>query len=153
YDLTRLPLQCPRTFDPTTMDLAPIAGCPLTFAFPADRTVLGAYLNPQWRPNKRVIVDLGARVQVAPDALGTLSYPVTPTFAGTFVYEFIPSWHLKLNFAQGFRPPVFNNTASNGEGLQLGGNPNLQVETSDAAQAEINARIFKGEPQIRQPSF
>jgi outer membrane receptor protein involved in Fe transport len=69
------------------------------------------------------------------------------------VWNFIPDWHLKLNYAQGFRPPVFNNTTSNGEGLQIGGNPDLSVETSDATQAEINARIFKGERRIRELSF
>ncbi len=34
-DLTRVPLLCPREYDPTTMALVPISGCPLTFAFPA----------------------------------------------------------------------------------------------------------------------
>ena len=48
---------------------------------------------------------------------------------------------------------MFNNTTSNGEGLQIGGNPLLQVETSDATQAELNARIFKGERRIRELSF
>jgi outer membrane receptor protein involved in Fe transport len=148
YDLTRVPLLCPRTPDGT-----PVAGCPLTFAFPASRTVLGAYLDPQYRPNKRLIFDLGGRVQVAPGALGSLSYDMNTTIAATLVWNFIPNWHLKLNYAQGFRPPVFNNTTSNGEGLQIGGNPNLTVETSDATQAEVNARIFKGERRIRELSF
>ena len=71
--------------------------------------------NPQYRPNKKLILDVGGRLQVAPDALGSLSYPLNTTFAGTVVWNFIPNWHLKLNYAQGFRPPVFNNTASNGE--------------------------------------
>jgi hypothetical protein len=37
--------------------------------------------------------------------------------------------------------------------VQIGGNPDLAVETSDATQAEINARIFKGERRIRELSF
>jgi outer membrane receptor protein involved in Fe transport len=154
YDLTRVPLLCPRAYDPAAANkLVPVAGCPLTFAFPASRTVLGAYLDPQYRPSKRLIFDLGGRVQVAPSALGLLSYDLDTTIAATMVWNFIPSWHLKLNYAQGFRPPVFNNTTSNGEDLQIGGNPNLKVETSDATQAEINARIFKGERRIRELSF
>lgn len=153
YDLTRVPLPCPRSYDPTSKALVPVAGCPLTFAFPASRTVLGAYLDPQYRPNKRLIFDLGGRVQVAPGAIGSLSYDLNTTIAATMVWNFIPNWHLKLNYAQGFRPPVFNNTTSNGEGLQIGGNPDLTVETSDATQAEINARIFKGERRIRELSF
>jgi outer membrane receptor protein involved in Fe transport len=152
-DLTRLPILCPRIWDANKMAIVPVSGCPLTFAFEARRTVLGAYVSPQFRPNKKLIFDGGVRVQAAPESLGTLSYPLKLTFAGTVVWNFIPNWHLKLNFAQGFRPPVFNNTTSNGEGVQIGGNPNLSVETSDAAQAEINARIWKGERRIRELSF
>jgi outer membrane receptor protein involved in Fe transport len=135
------------------MAVIPVENCPLTFAFDADRTVLGAYVNPQYRPNKKLIFDIGGRVQVAPESLGLVNYPVNTTVAGSFVWNFVPNWHLKLNYAQGFRPPVFNNTTSNGEGVQIGGNPNLDVETSDAAQAEINARIWKGERRIRELSF
>ncbi|MBA3452908.1 MAG: TonB-dependent receptor [Deltaproteobacteria bacterium] len=153
YDLTRLPVLCPRKWDPDAMTLVPVENCPLTFAFPADRTVLGAYVNPQYRPNKKLIFDLGGRLQVAPESLGQISYPLNTTVAGTVVWNFIKHWHLKLNYAQGFRPPVFNNTASNGEGVQIGGNPNLSVETSDAAQIEVNARIWKGERRIRELSF
>ncbi len=153
YDLTRLPLLCPRTYDTTKMMIVPVANCPLTFAFPADRTVLGAYVNPQFRPNKKLIFDVGARVQIAPDALGLISYPVNTTLAGTIVWNFIPNWHVKLNYAQGFRPPVFNNTVTNGEAVNIAGNSNLRVETSDSTQAEINARIFKGERRIRELAF
>ncbi|MGN6104927.1 MAG: TonB-dependent receptor plug domain-containing protein [Kofleriaceae bacterium] len=153
YNLNTVPLLCPRIYDPQAMALVPVPNCPLTFAFPADRTVLGAYLNPQYRPNKKVIFDLGGRVQVAPPSLGSLSYDLNTTVAGSFVWSFLPGWHVKLNYAQGFRPPVFNNTASNGEAVQIGGNPDLKVETSEAAQAEINARIWKGERRIRELSF
>jgi len=153
-DLTRLPLPCPREPDPEAPGTSRIiAGCPLTVAFPSKRTVLGAYLNPQWRPIKKLILDAGVRVQAAPARLGLQSYPVTSLFSSTAVWNFIPNWHLKLNFAQGFRPPVFNNTASNGEAVQIDGRPDLKVETSDAAQAEVNARIFKGERRVRELSF
>jgi outer membrane receptor protein involved in Fe transport len=152
-NLAALPLLCPRIFDAAQGRVVPVDNCPLTFAFPADRAVLGAYLNPQYRPNKKLIFDLGGRVQVAPDALGLISYPVKTTVGGAVVWNFIPNWHLKLNYTQGFRPPVFNNTVSNGEGVQIGGDPELLVETSDAAQAEVNARIWKGERRIRELSF
>lgn len=153
YDLTRLPLLCPRTYDTAKMMLTPIPGCALTFAFPADRTVLGAYVNPQYRPNKKLIFDIGARLQVAPEALGKISYPLKTTVAGTLVWNFIPNWHAKINYAQGFRPPVFNNTATNGEAVNISGDPNLKVETSDSTQAEVNARIYKGERRIRELAF
>ncbi len=152
-DLRRVPLQCPREYSATAMGLVPVPGCPLVFAFPASRTVLGAYVNPQWRPTKNLIFDLGGRLQLAPTSLGSLNYPLTTTVAGAVVWSFIPSWYLKLDYTQGFRPPVFNDTVSNGEGLQIGGNPNLKVETSDALQAEINARIFKGDRRIRELAF
>ncbi len=152
-DLTRLPILCPRTWDATNQKIVPIAGCPVTFAFPADRTVFGAYVDPQWRPNKKLIFDVGARIQASPRSLGSVGYDMTPTFAGTIVWNFIPNWHLKANFTQGFRPPVFNSTSANGTAVQIGGNPDLLVEHSDAAQGEINARIFKGDRRIRELSF
>jgi len=153
YDLTRLPLPCPRIYDPNAGQIVPISGCPLTFAFETSRSVMGAYINPQLRPNKKLILDAGARVQVAPDQFSSIGYPATFTAAGTAVWSFVQNWHLKLNYAQGFRPPVFNNTSSNGEAVQIGGDPNLKVESSDALQAEVNARIFKGERRIRELSF
>lgn len=67
--------------------------------------------------------------------------------------EFVRSWHLKLNYTEGFRPPTFNGTNSNGEAVQIGGDPNLLVEQSRAGQAEINARIFRGDRSIRELSF
>ncbi len=153
YDLTRLPLPCPHKYDPTTMTRVPIPGCPLTFAFESSRSVMGAYVNPQLRPNKKLIFDAGARVQVAPQQLGSIGYDMSVTAAGTIVYNFIPNWHIKLNYTQGFRPPVFNNTSSNGEAVQIAGNPDLEVETSDAFQAELNARVFKGDRRVRELSF
>ncbi len=30
------------------------------------------------------------------------------------MWNFIPNWHMKLNYAQGFRPQVCNNLVSNG---------------------------------------
>jgi outer membrane receptor protein involved in Fe transport len=152
-NLAQLPVLCPRRYDPATMGLVPVAGCPLTFAFPADRVVLGAYLDPQYRPGKNLIFELGGRVQVAPAALGLLPYDLNTTLSATMVWNFIRNWHLKLNYAQGFRPPLFDGTSGNGETIQVGGNPRLTVETSDAAQIEINARIFKGERRIRELTF
>jgi outer membrane receptor protein involved in Fe transport len=156
YNLGRLPLPCPREpdiSDPLNPTARIVEGCPLTFAFPADRTVAGVYVNPQWRPTKRLILDAGARLQVSPESLGTFSYEPTRLFSGTAVWNFIPNWHLKLNYAEGFRPPVFNNVASNGEAVQIDGDVDLEVETSRAVQGEVNARIFKGERRIRELSF
>jgi outer membrane receptor protein involved in Fe transport len=135
------------------MAIVPVPGCPLTFTYATSRSVMGAYVNPQLRPNKKLILDAGARVQVAPEQLGSIGYDMRITTAGTIVYNFIKNWHIKLNYAQGFRPPVFNNTSSNGEAVEIAGSPDLKVETSDAFQAELNARIFKGDRRIRELSF
>jgi outer membrane receptor protein involved in Fe transport len=130
-----------------------MAGCPLTFSFPASRTVLGAYLNPQWRPTKKLILDGGARLQIAPASLGKQFYDIKKIFSGALVYQFAKDWHFKLNYAEGFRPPVFNNTNSNGESVQIDGDTDLEVETSNSVQGEINARLFKGDRRLREVNF
>ncbi len=151
--ITRLPLLCPRKYNPATGTSELLDGCPLVFSFEASRSVFGAYVNPQWRPKKTLILDAGARLQVAPEALGKLSYPLNATLAATAVWNFIPNWYAKVNYAQGFRPPAFNKAASNGVAVQFASPPELAVEKSDASQFEVNARIFKGERRIRELSF
>jgi outer membrane receptor protein involved in Fe transport len=152
YDLSKLPLPCPREPDGAG-GVRFIGRCPLTMAFQTDRVVLGAFVNPQWRPKKKLILDGGARVQVAPESLGDIGYSSQLIFSGALVYNFIPDWHIKLNYSEGFRPPVFNNLVSNGEMAQIDGKRDLAVETSQAGQAEVNARLFKGERRIRELNF
>ncbi len=151
--ITRLPLLCPRKYEPATGNVELLEGCPLVFSFEASRSVFGAYVNPQWRPKKTLMLDAGARLQVAPAALGKLAYPLNATLAATAVWNFIPNWYAKVNYAQGFRPPAFNNAASNGVAVQFASPPELAVEKSDASQFEVNARIFKGDRRIRELSF
>jgi outer membrane receptor protein involved in Fe transport len=155
YNLNVLPLGCPRTasWNSATMDVQDVAfvpGCPVTFAFAASRTVLGAFADVQWRATPRLILDAGIRGQVAPTAFGTRGYDPQPLGSAAIVYEFIPDWHVKLNFTQGFRPPVWNNTDSNPQAVELAGRPDLDVETSTALQTEINARLLKGRRRIRE---
>jgi len=153
YNLNVLPLNCPRTatWDGTQpVDVKFVPGCPVTFAFAADRTVLGAFAALQWRATPRLVFDAGVRGEVAPAALGKRSYTPQPLGEAAVVYEFIPDWHVKLNFTQGFRPPVFNNTDSNPQAVEIGGSPDLKVETSTAFQSEINARLLKGRRRIRE---
>jgi outer membrane receptor protein involved in Fe transport len=153
YNLNVLPLNCPRNAmwngtEPVNVSFVP--GCPVTFAFAADRTVFGAFADLQWRATPRLIFDGGVRAQVAPYSLGKRGYSPQPLGQAAVVYEFVPDWHLKLNFTQGFRPPVFNNTDSNPQAVELQGRPNLDVETSTAFQTEINARLLKGRRRIRE---
>ena len=152
YRLERIPLPCPRRPDGEGgVDF--VEGCPLTFAFPASRTVLGAYANPQWRPTDRLILDGGVRVQAAPERLGEVGYDLETIFSGAFVYNVWPGWHLKLNYAEGFRAPVFNNTSANLEAVNVGGSPDIETESSRAIQGEVNARLYRGVKRIRELNF
>jgi outer membrane receptor protein involved in Fe transport len=156
YDLGRLPFACPRTASWDPVNRAPtmshlVAGCPVTLVFAASRTTIGGFASAQLRPSSRLILDFGARLQAAPDvAADSRSYGVTPTLSAAAVYEFVAGWHVKINYAEGFRAPVFNNTDANGEAVDIGGSPDLQVETSRALQGEVNARLLKGVRAIRE---
>lgn len=158
YLIERLPLLCPQ--QPATDDAGQptggtetVPGCPMTIAFAADRTMFGAYLNPQWRLTKELTLDAGARVQVAPEALGSVGYGAEPLLSGALVYRFARDWHFKANYAQGFRAPVFNNLTSNGESVSVDGSEDIVNERSEAAQVEVNARLFKGERRLRELSL
>jgi outer membrane receptor protein involved in Fe transport len=137
-----LPFLCPHATGTTY-----VPQCPVPFLFPANREVAAAFISDQFRPVPSVTLDGGARIQAG---FGQRSYDPLALFSGTIVWNFIPGWHLKANFSQGFRPPVFSNTNTNGSGVQLGGNPNLQNERSNAAQGEINARILRNVRKVRE---
>jgi outer membrane receptor protein involved in Fe transport len=156
YDLAKLPFACPSTgvWDPAArvpVQTQLVAGCPVTVVFQVSRTTLGGFTSLQLRPTSRLILDGGVRLQAAPTlSARSRGYGLTPTFSATAVVELATDWHVKLNYAEGFRPPVFNNTDANGEAVNIGGSPTLRVETSRAAQAEINARLLKGRGAIRE---
>ncbi len=157
YNLDLLPIACPHQaeWDPSTGDVVnaeKIAGCPVTFAFQTDRTVLGSYASGESRFSDKVRIQAGLRAQVAPDAISKRPYDTQLLGSGAFLYNLAKDWHLKLNFTQGFRPPVFQNTDANGEAVQIPGVPGLQPETSRAYQVEINARL-KGLRSVREIDF
>ena len=155
-DFGRLPFSCPIDADWDAADGALTnqrfaESCPMTFAFEVSRTTLGAFGAAQFRPMPRLIFDGGVRLQAAPELSdSSRGYGLTPTLAAAAVYEFIPDWHVKLNYAEGFRPPVYNNTDSNGEAVSIDGDENLRVETSKSGQLEVNARLLKGRQRIRE---
>jgi len=153
-DVAVLPFPCPRTGEwmGTGVKITGnVPGCPLTFVLQASRTTIGAFSSAQYHVNKQLIFDAGVRLQAAPElATDAIGYGLTPTLSAAAVYEFIPDWHLKANYAEGFRPPVFNNTNSNGEAVQIDGSPDLETETSRAIQFEVNARLLKGLVRIRE---
>ncbi len=158
YEIARLPFSCPiqRVLDnegnPTgSTEFVP--NCPMTFLFPSSRTTFGAYANGQWRPSKKLILDGGVRLQIAPESMGEHGYPLQPIFSGAAVYNVAKDWHVKANYAEGFRPPVFNNLFSNGDGINIDGSPDLKNETSRAWQGEVNARLFKSKRMLRELNF
>ncbi len=157
YNLDRLPLPCPigggtwNAMNQTIVGAEKLTGCPLTMNFNISRTTIGAFVASQLRLTEDLVIDGGMRLQGAPELDSTaLGYSPAATFSGGAVYEFIPDWHVKLNYAEGFRPPIFNNVGSNGEAVQLDGDRDLEVETSQSFQFEINARLLRGRERIRE---
>jgi outer membrane receptor protein involved in Fe transport len=159
YDLGFLPFACPRTttgLDAMGKVISPgfVPGCPVTHTFQVSRTTLGGYVAARYKPSDRLMLDGGVRLQAAP-SFGTASrgYGLNPTVSVAAVYEIVPDWHIKANYAQGFRAPVFNNTDSNGEAVQIDGDTDLELERSDAIQLEVNARLLRGRRRIRELNF
>ncbi len=156
YALSRLPFACPRTGTWNATSQEPdvtgfVPGCPVTVVYEVSRTTLGGFTSAQLRPTPRLILDAGVRLQIAPELdASSRGYGLAPTFSAAAVYELFTNWHMKLNYAEGFRAPVFNNTDSNGEAVNIGGSPDLELERSRSAQGEINARLFKGRRRIRE---
>jgi outer membrane receptor protein involved in Fe transport len=142
-DAAQLPLVCPLNSDGTTY----VKSCPVVFINAAERTVVGAFLDDQIRPVPQLTLDGGLRYQ---QGFGQRAYAPQLLGSAAAVWQFYRDMHLKLNFAQGFRPPVFNNTDGNGAGVEFGGNPKLQVERSESYQAELNARVLKDVRKVRE---
>jgi len=109
--------------------------------------VAAAFVSDQWRPHPTLLLDAGARIQAA---FGHRPYDPLALFSSSLVWNFVPQWHLKANFSQGFRPPVFFNTAANNAAVNLGASANLKNETSNAVQGEVNARVLRNVRAIRE---
>lgn len=149
----RLPINCPLEPGSTLANPVFVPKCPLPFIFSADRTVVALYVSDQFRPVSQLILDAGIRYQAG---LGTRAYRGGNAGGNgqllgsvSLVWNFYQDMHLKGNYAGGFRPPVFNNTDSNGAAVQFGGNRQLVNEQSQAFQGEWNARLLKNVGPIR----
>src|SRR5262249_3661486 len=59
-------------------------------------------------------------------------------------------YHVKLNYATGFRAPVFQATSTAPGGVGYGANPGLKTETSQAFQGELNGRLLRNVRRIRE---
>jgi outer membrane receptor protein involved in Fe transport len=158
FDFSKVSTTCPfynrdgtgvPVFDPSNpSNTTYVPGCRQPFIFDSDRLVYALFLSAQVRPHKRLILDGGVRFQHAPSG----SVPYAPQVLGSAaaVWNLYKELYLKVNWAMGFRPPVFNNTSGNGAAVQFAGDPDIKVETSQAWQAEINAKLLKNKGFIRQ---
>ncbi|MCS6914224.1 MAG: TonB-dependent receptor [Myxococcales bacterium] len=153
-DPARLPLGCPLQPGSTYERPIYVPDCPLPFVFAASRTVLALYVSDQFRPHPRLVLDAGLRYQVGLGQRGyrgaLLGGSGQLLGSASVVWNFYGDMHFKANYATGFRPPVFNNTDSNGAAVQFSGNRDLANEKSRAFQGEWNGRFLRHVGPIRE---
>ncbi len=149
-DTSKLPFACPppggaHVEGETPKGITP--GCKVPFVFDGDRSVLGGFVSGQVRPHPKVVLDAGVRGQ---RAYGSNPYDTQVLLSGAAVWNFLPDWHLKLNYAEGFRAPTFLASNGNGAAVNFAGSPTLVPESSRAAQGEVNARLLRNVRRVRE---
>lgn len=141
-----LPLVCPTRQQPDgSFRYEPY--CPRPFVDDQYRIVTAAYADVQYRPVRQLALDAGVRLQ---RGLGGRPYDWTPLYSAAAVWNFVRDQHLKVNYATGFRPPVFNTTDSVAGGINFGANPTLKSEASQSFQGEWNARLLRNAKHVRE---
>jgi outer membrane receptor protein involved in Fe transport len=145
-------------------------------AYPGQRLVAAAFAHDEWRPVPKLALSAGLRFQhqsldidqTSPLAINA-SGVTTPGYearltdhlkssqqvllgsaAGT--YNLWKKTHVKVNFAQGFRPPRFADLAApvNAGVAAYPGNPLLGVERSQAIEGELNTVVLERHKGIRK---
>ncbi len=145
-DVNLLPILCPVT-DNGMGGFMRLPQCPRIYGQDTGRYVAAGYADAQWRPFQKLTLDGGVRIQAG---FGDLRYDLVPLGSAAIVYNFLPDYHIKLNYATGFRPPVFQNTSIPAGGVSYGSNRNLQTETSQSFQGELNARLLRNVRKVRE---
>lgn len=138
----QLPILCP--VDDMGMR---IPHCPRGYIADSDRFVAAGYLDAQWRPFQKLTLEGGVRVQ---KAFGDVAYDLVPLGSAAIVYNFLPDYHIKLNYATGFRAAPFQTTSVYQGGVSYGANPNVHTESSQSFQGELNARVLRNVRKIRE---
>ncbi len=148
-----LSISCPVETGSTIRMPVFVPDCPLTFAFATSRAVAAVYAANEWRPVPRLALDGGIRYQAGFGQRGYQGAVIGGTGqllgSASIVWNLYREMYMKANYANGFRPPVFNNTDSNGAAVQYGGNQLLRNEQSHSAQVEWNARVLRNVGPIR----
>ncbi|MFO0746820.1 MAG: TonB-dependent receptor [Myxococcota bacterium] len=114
--------------------------------FDEDRTTGGAFAELDWKPDPRLALSAGARLQVSSQFGAKL------IGSGGLVWKIGDATHLKVFASQGLRPPsivstnVNPNTAS---GISYTGNPDLDPETTSSAELELNTVLLRDEGVVR----
>jgi outer membrane receptor for ferrienterochelin and colicin len=124
-----------------------IPQCPRIYGQDTGRYVAAGYLDAQWHPIQKLTLDGGVRIQ---KGFGDLAYDLVPLGSAAIVYNFLPDYHIKLNYATGFRSPVFQDTSIPAGGVSYGANPNLKTESSQSFQGELNARVLRNVRKVRE---
>lgn len=110
------------------------------------RTVGAIYASNEWKADRRLALQPGLRVQFSDTfdtvALGSMAV----------VWNLVDQVFLKLNYAEGFRPPEIQSTnvAPSVSNIAFQENPDLKVERSRAGEAELNAVLFEGAGRIQR---
>jgi outer membrane receptor protein involved in Fe transport len=82
--------------------------------------------------------------------MGNQSYSPVLLYSAAAVLRLFHQWHLKVNYANGFRAPVFNNTSGNGSATDYGSDPNIKGEKSQAITAELNTKLLRDKGRVRE---
>lgn len=112
-----------------------------------DRTVGAFYVSDEWRLARTLAIQPGYRLQLSGD------YAAVNLFSAALVWNIVDRVFMKLNYAEGFRPPSYDSryvvdTAVST--LSYRSNDQIRVEGSRAGEVELNAVLFENTGPLRR---
>lgn len=112
-----------------------------------DRAVAAFYVSDEWRLARTLAIQPGYRLQLSGD------YDAVNLFGAALVWNVVDRVFLKLNYAEGFRPPSYDSqyvvdTAVST--LSYRSSDGIRVEQSRAGEVELNAVLLEGAGAIRR---
>lgn len=112
------------------------------------RTVGAFYISDEWRLARPLTIQPGFRAQYYSDP-----EEIVPLFSGALVWNIVDKLYLKLNYAEGFRPPSYDSTQIVDlavSTLSYQSSPDIKVETSRAGEVELNAVLLENTGPLRR---